>query len=106
MMPTGAVPVAASRSLGGWRRWIFWVVQAVARSRRAAFVAVASVAVILEPADAAAPEIPVDVHMPFPTGYGRPALRLVVLASSFCHRSTGSGRCRHMRPTLRHSKWL
>ena len=104
-MPTGAVPVAASRSLGGWRRWIFWVVQAVASSRQAAFVAVASVAEILEPADAAAPEIPVDVHMPLPTGPSRPALRLVVLASSFCRRSTWGSRCRHVRPSLGHSSW-
>ena len=79
-MPTSAMPVADSRPLGGWHRWVFWVVQAMASSRQAAFVAVASVAEILEPATAAAQEIPVDVHVMFSTGPGRPVLGLVALA--------------------------
>ena len=79
----------------------FLVVQAMASSRQAAFVAVASVAEILEPATAAAPEIPVDVHVMLSAGSGRPVLSLVVLAWFFCCSSARGGRCRHRRLRLR-----
>ena len=104
-MPTGAVPVATSRPRGGWHRWVFWVVQAVASCRQTAFVAIAPVAEILEPANAAAPEVSVHMHMPLPTGPSRPAPCLVAPASSLCRRSAWSGRCRHVHPTLGRLIW-
>ena len=104
-MPTGAVPVATSRPRGGWHRWVFWVVQAVASCRQTAFVAIAPVAEILEPANAAAPEVAVHMHMPLPTGPSRPAPCLVAPASSLCRRSAWSGRCRHVHPTLGRLSW-
>ena len=105
-MPAGAVPVVASRPLGGWRQWIFWVVQAVTCSGQATSNAIAPVAGIPEHAAAAAPEITDDVNVAFPAGSGRPVLRLVVLASSFCCPPARNGRWRHACPTLRHSAWL